>query len=152
MRTIYLSRLVQSLFSQQSDEEVERWLKQEIERLGVQLLSLRRLLASSSQTDRIYEVIFRDSNGQRYQTSCQVDWVANQIDWSDDPLELIKRNNLTADTNLDSPSPKERLAAVRQLATASQLSLESLQKLATLAVEDEDPQVREEAKAIVRDL
>jgi hypothetical protein len=51
---------------------------------------------------------------------------------------------------LDSPLAAERLTAVRQLTQTHPISKSTLLRLAKMAVEDDNPQVREEAKAIVR--
>ncbi|MDA0245234.1 MAG: hypothetical protein OT477_17605 [Chloroflexi bacterium] len=143
---------------QKYEEKSILWLRIQIESLVPQIVSIK--LHSGTQYDRTYNVTFTGQGGQLHTVRCKVDY-ARHIFWETHPSqllnpkfdELVEQIHLTADTvrpALDSFTASERLAAVRELATHTQISHELRAQLAQMAVNDEDAQVREEAKAIVR--
>jgi hypothetical protein len=140
------------------DEERHQWLGREIAQRGGTIRVVHRL---SAHSDRFFVIEFTNTKGEVFHTKCEIVWdrYNQRIVWSTDPSDLMPNN----DTRLDSPRPSaavlqqlnsplryERLTAVFALAKLDALPADVYGRLAQMAVEDDDPQVREEAKAIVR--
>ncbi|MDA0245233.1 MAG: hypothetical protein OT477_17600 [Chloroflexi bacterium] len=133
------------------ESHIAKRIQDEIERNGGHFIELRKV--GYQQTDRSYEVAFRNPAGQKITASCKVDWRTKRIYWEIPITNLLMQTQGAASNILEelkSPFRFARLAAVRELATHKQISDEVRAKLAQMAVDDEDPQVRDEAKTIVR--
>ena len=142
-----------------ANEAIHDLFRQQVAERGGEMVTLTQIRGVRQYDPYVeYEVTFTGRSGKAYRTvakyevgSRKIYWEKSPSDWlaSDVPLAVAPAFRVQGQ-GLDSPVARERLAAVRQLAQTSRLSQKNLTRLAQMAVEDEDPQVREETKAIVR--
>ena len=138
-------------YESKADIRITKRLQDEIETKGGHLIEARKVV--TYYQDRTYEVVFRNASGQQVTVSCKVDWRNDRIYWEIPLGQLLMQSQSSGHTvleQLNRPLGFTRLAAVRELATHKQISDEVRAKLAQMAVDDEDPQVRDEAKTLVR--
>lgn len=142
-----------------TNEAIHELFRQQVAERGGIMVTLTKVQGVSQYDPyAVYEVVFEGRIGKVYTTIAKYDgghrkiyWEKSPSDWlaQEEPLPIAPAPR-EAGPNLDSPLATERLTAVRQLAQTHPVSQRNLVRLAQMAVEDDDPQVREEAKAIVR--
>ncbi|MDA0245098.1 MAG: hypothetical protein OT477_16900 [Chloroflexi bacterium] len=138
---------------------IDELFGQQVAERGGQMVTLTKVRGAWQHDPYpVYEVTFTGRIGKTYTTIAKYDaghrkiyWEKSPGDWlaQEEPLPIAPAPHEER-PHLDSPLAAERLTAVRQLAQTHPVSQRNLVRLAQMAVEDDDPQVREEAKAIVR--
>jgi AraC-like DNA-binding protein len=147
---------VGNFFDSYDDQKIRQWLVREISQKGGTVREVRRLYAIS---ERLFAVEFTDEQGETFHTKCKVDLRTQRLIWSTDPSDLMPTHTPRLDKphpstavleHLHSPLRHERLTAVFDLAKFDELPPEVYALLARMAIEDDYPVIRAEAKAIAR--
>jgi hypothetical protein len=137
------------------DEKIHQWLGREIAQRGGTVQVIHPL---STLSNRFFMVEFTNGKGEIFHVKCEIDLHNQRIVWATDPTDLMPTNTTWLNPprpsaavleQLNSPLRYERLTAVLALRQFEQLPAEVYGRLALIAVEDDYPPVREEAKAIV---
>ena len=143
-------------FNSYDDEKTRQWLVSEIAQRGGTVRAIHRL---NSFSKKLFVVEFTNGKGEEFHIKCKADLHKQRIVWSTDPSDVMPNDDTLLNPprpsaavleQLNSPLRYERLTAVLALKQFEQLPAEVYGRLALIAVEDDYPPVREEAKAIVR--